>query len=83
MTIYKPLRNLATRAAEVAVAMARGRPIIARGSVNNGYKDVPSILLEVISVDKHNMVDTVIRDGFHSFEDVYRNVPENERPAKP
>jgi len=33
---------------------------------------VPSIFLEVIAVTKENMADTVIKDGFHKREDVYR-----------
>jgi D-xylose transport system substrate-binding protein len=51
--------------------------------VPNGKKDVPSVLLEIISVDRNNMVDTVIQDKFHVFEEVYRNIPEGERPSKP
>jgi D-xylose transport system substrate-binding protein len=83
MTIYKPLEKIATRAAETAMAMARGKPILAKSSVPNGKKDVPSVLLEIISVDRNNMVDTVIQDKFHGFEEVYRNIPEAERPGKP
>jgi D-xylose transport system substrate-binding protein len=46
-------------------------------------KEVPSILLEVTTVDKANLVDTVVKDGFAKFEDVYKNVPESDRPKKP
>ena len=28
------------------------------------------------------MMDTIIADGFHTYEDVYKNVPEAERPKK-
>jgi D-xylose transport system substrate-binding protein len=28
-------------------------------------------------------VDTVIKDGFHSYDDVYKNVAEGDRPARP
>ena len=45
-------------------------------------KDVPAILLEVQVVDKSNLMDTVIKDGYAKYEDVYKNVPENERPKK-
>ena len=41
-----------------------------------------AILLEVITVDKNNLVDTVIKDGYAKYEDVYKNVPESERPNK-
>ncbi|HTV20350.1 MAG TPA: substrate-binding domain-containing protein, partial [Polyangiaceae bacterium] len=36
MTIYKPVHKLAARAAEVAVAMASGRPVVATAVTNNG-----------------------------------------------
>ena len=40
-------------------------------TVNNGYKDVPSVLLEPIAVTKNNIEETIIKDGFHSKEDIY------------
>src|SRR6185503_10281813 len=49
MTIYKPLQQLADRAAEVAVAIARRQVIVARDTVNNRFKDVPSVLENVIA----------------------------------
>jgi D-xylose transport system substrate-binding protein len=71
MTIYKPIRSLARRAAELAVDMARGRPVIARAVLANGAKDVPSVLLDVVAVTKDNLRETVIADGFHSESDVF------------
>lgn len=68
MTIYKPLALLADRAAELAVDMGKRKPVVARSAVNNGFKDVPSVLEEVIAVDKENMASTVVKDGFHSME---------------
>uniref|UniRef100_Q2RGX1 D-xylose-binding periplasmic protein n=1 Tax=Moorella thermoacetica (strain ATCC 39073 / JCM 9320) TaxID=264732 RepID=Q2RGX1_MOOTA len=68
MTVYKPITTLATRAAEVAVALAKGENIGANNKVNNGKIDVPSVLLTPIMVDKDNMVQTVIKDGFHKLE---------------
>ena len=71
MTIYKPLKNLATQAAELAVKLAKRQPVIARASVNNGKIDVPSVLLNVVAVTKENLDETVIKDSFHSREKVY------------
>jgi D-xylose transport system substrate-binding protein len=70
MTIYKPLAKLADRAAKVAVEMARRQVIVANGAVENGFKRVPSILEEVVAVDKANMMETVVKDGFHKAEDL-------------
>lgn len=73
MTVYKPVALLANRAAEAAVAIAKGEKVESTSKVNNGKIDVPSILLEPISVDKQNLDATVIKDGFHSKEEVYKN----------
>lgn len=83
MTIYKPLYLLANGAAEVAMRLAQGKPVIATAVTNNGKADVPSIFYKVQTVHKDNMIETVIADGFQPFEDVYRSVPEGQRPTKP
>jgi D-xylose transport system substrate-binding protein len=67
MTVYKPLRALARRGAEVAVALARGEDVGAGAErVPNGSKDVPSVLITPISVDATNLDSTVVADGFHT-----------------
>jgi D-xylose transport system substrate-binding protein len=70
MTIYKPLTQLASKAAEVAVKMARRQPIVAKAEINNGRTNVPAVLLDVVSVTKENMLETVVKDGFHKAEEV-------------
>jgi D-xylose transport system substrate-binding protein len=72
MTIYKPIARLATQAAEVAFKMARGKSIIAPGSIDNGAGPVPSLLLDVVVVTPENMKETVIRDGFQPEAKVYQ-----------
>ena len=77
MTVYKPIKALAHKAAEVAVQMAKKQPLAgATRTTNNGKKDVPSILLEPVAVDKANLDATVIADGFQKKEDVYREAPQ-------
>jgi D-xylose transport system substrate-binding protein len=73
MTVYKPISKLAVRAAEAAVALARGEKLETGGKVvNNGKVDVPSILLEPIVVDKSNIDSTVIADGYQKREEIYK-----------
>jgi D-xylose transport system substrate-binding protein len=73
MTVYKPISKLAVRAAEAAVALARGDKLDTEGrAVNNGKVDVPSILLEPIVVDKANIDSTVIADGYQKREEIYK-----------
>lgn len=80
MTIYKPIKSLASTAAELAVKMASRKPLVAKNELNNGQALVPSVFLPVTVVTKDNMMQSVVADGFHSFDDVYRNVPEAQRP---
>ena len=75
MTVYKPIDQLGRMAAEMAVQVARGLPVPVNASVNNGFRDVPSVLLESISVTRENLNDTVVRDGFHSYEQVFGTHP--------
>ena len=70
MTVYKPIKNIASNAAEIAYKMAQGKPVIARHSIANGQIDVPSVLLEVTVVDKDNIEDTIVKDAFHSKKDL-------------
>ena len=73
MTVYKPIRLIAKEAAHAAVALAKGEKIEkAKQKVNNGKIDVPSILLTPIQVDKDNLDEVVIKDGFHSRDKVYQ-----------
>lgn len=73
MTIYKPIRLLAERAAEAAVKMAQGETLKSTTTINNGKKDVASILIPPVLVDRKNIDSTVIKDGFHKKADVYKN----------
>ncbi|MEO6590027.1 MAG: D-xylose ABC transporter substrate-binding protein [Pyrinomonadaceae bacterium] len=72
MTVYKPVSILAAKAAEAAVQLAKKEKVETNGTVNNGKIDVPSILLEPVTVDKTNLDETVIKDGFQKKEDVYK-----------
>lgn len=83
MTVYKPIRGLATRGAEVAILLARKQPVPdATHTLNNGFKEVPSLLITPIAVDRENLVSTVIAEGFHKLEDVYRDVPKEQWPPR-
>lgn len=72
MTVYKPIIKLAPAAADAAFALATGKKPVTTRTVNNGKIDVPSILIEPVTVDKTNIDDTVVKDGFHKKEDIYK-----------
>lgn len=73
MTVYKPIEKLADVAARVAVMLAKGEKIIVMNTINDGKYDVPYYVLEPIAVDKENIDQTIIKDGFHRQDEVYRN----------
>jgi D-xylose transport system substrate-binding protein len=68
MTVYQPIKKIASTAAELAVDLVNGKRAdadkLATAKVNNGKKDVPSVLLDTVVVTKDNIKSTVIADGF-------------------
>ncbi len=84
MTMYKPIIPLANAAVDAAIKLAKKQPLDNAVSFHNDAidKDIRAILLEVVVVDKGNLMDTVIKDGYAKYEDVYKNVPEADRPKK-
>ena len=82
MTIYKPIQPLAFAAVDAAVKLARGEKVDAKDKINNGKIDVPSLLFEPMVLDKNNVMQTVIKDGYHKLEDIYKNVPRDQWPKQ-
>lgn len=73
MTVYKPIARLAQRAADIAVQVARGQVPTPDFEVDNkSGAMIPFYMEDPMAVFRENMDETVIRDGFHSAEDVYR-----------
>jgi len=65
MTVYKPLRNIATSAATLAVQLVRNEKPAYNAQLNNGFKPVNTILLKPILLNKAN-VDMLVKDGFYT-----------------
>lgn len=73
MTIFKDTRELGKKAVEMAVALANGQPIDTQGrTVNNGKKDVPSVLLTPFVVTRENLDRLLVESGYLPKEKVYR-----------
>src|SRR4051794_10015206 len=65
MTVYKPIKPLAEKAAEWAVALSKGEKVTdATSTENNGKADVPTLKLDVVPVTADKVKDTVVADGF-------------------
>lgn len=72
MTVYKPIQPLAVAAVEAAMQLIRHQPVEkANRKIHNGKIDVPSILLTPVPVDKNNLEETVIKDGYQKKAEVF------------
>jgi D-xylose transport system substrate-binding protein len=71
MTVYKPLRPLARGAANAAVQMAKGEKAEGTSTIDNGKKEVQALLLQPIIVDNRLVDQIIIKDKFHTREQVY------------
>ncbi|SET27607.1 xylose-binding protein [Natronincola peptidivorans] len=75
MTVYKPIEKLAEATARMAIQLAKGGELTnIRNTIYDGTYEVPYYVLEPIAVDKKNIDDTIIKDGFHRIDEVYRNL---------
>ena len=73
MTVYKAIKPEAEIAAEVAIALARGEDPPeewVNDEVDNGQGDIPSQILDPVSVTAENVNDTIVADGFWSVEEI-------------
>jgi D-xylose transport system substrate-binding protein len=73
-TVYKPIDRLALKAAGFAVMLAKGERVETDSTIDDGVGKVPYVRLEPIPVTKETLKATVIKDGFHTAAEVYRNV---------
>lgn len=80
MTVYKPISVLAKGAAEYAVKLAKGEDIGPCGTFPDGTYEIKYVVYDPILVTKENIMDTVVKDGFYTVEQVYANVPQSEWP---
>jgi D-xylose transport system substrate-binding protein len=77
MTVYEPFNEEARVAAEIAVELANGDEVPSSRFSDeppNGFRDVPAVLLEPITVTKRNVKATVIADRFISPEELCEGV---------
>ena len=72
MTVYKPIKLEAEAAAKAAIALLKGEDVsaLANDTINNGQNDVPFMKLTPIAVTKDNIAETVIADGFRTWDEI-------------
>ena len=70
MTIYKSIKKLSDEAAILSMKIANGQQVSVTVTINNGKKEVPSILFDPIVVDKANLYSVVVAEGHIKAEDL-------------
>ncbi|GHG90198.1 solute-binding protein [Streptomyces lanatus] len=73
MSVFKSYPSEAEVAGEMAVALAKGESLdsIAKDKVASGSaKDIPSVLVPVVSLTTDNINDTVIKEGFYTAAEI-------------
>ena len=91
MTVYKNVRLLSPMAIDMAIKLARDEKIdgLQEFSLRELTLDdrlqgtVPCKFLEVVGVDKDNVYEEIVKSGFQSYDDIYRDIPEDRRPPHP
>lgn len=72
MTVYKPIKLEVQTAAKAAIALLQGQDTasLATETINNGEREIPFIKLTPIVVTKNNIAETVIADGFRTWQEI-------------
>jgi D-xylose transport system substrate-binding protein len=91
VSIMKDIRKLSPLAVDLIDKLLKGTAIpemkkfsLAELTVDPSKKgEVPCVFLDVAQVTKDNVYDLVVKSGFQKYDDVYRDIPEGQRPAKP
>jgi D-xylose transport system substrate-binding protein len=65
MTVYKPLKTIASEAAKLAIQLARNEKPAYNSSYDNGLKKVSTVLLKPTPLTKAN-VNILVDDGFYT-----------------
>ncbi|MFZ6030897.1 MAG: substrate-binding domain-containing protein [Chloroflexota bacterium] len=91
VTIFKDIRNLAPIATDLMDKLLKGETVPELKSftvaelTNDESKtgNVQAYFLQVVQITKDNVFDQIVKSEFQSYDDVYRDIPESDRPAKP
>ena len=91
VSILKDIRDLSPLAVGLIDKLLKGETVseLKRYSMTELTNDtskkgeIPCLFLPVQQVNKGNVYDLVVKSEFQKYDDVYRDIPESERPAKP
>ena len=91
VSILKDIRNLAPIAVDMVDKLVKGEAVegmeeysLAELTLNDALQgNVKALFLPVEQVNKDNVVALCVDNGFQSYDDVFRDIPEDQRPPKP
>jgi D-xylose transport system substrate-binding protein len=91
VSILKDIRNLSPLATDMTDALLKGAAVeglkeytmaeLTNDPAKTG--NVMALFLPVEQVNKDNVYDKCVKNAFQKYDDVYRDIPEGERPPKP
>lgn len=91
VTILKDIRNLAPLSVDMVDKLLKGEAVeglteYTMAELTNDESkqgNVMALFLPVQQVNKDNVHELCVANGFQSYDDVYRDIPEDQRPPKP
>ena len=90
VSILKDIRDLSPLAVDLVDQLLKGEDagleMYTMAELTNDPSqegEVPCHFLPVYQVNQDNVYELVVESGFQSYDDVYRDIPEDERPARP
>jgi D-xylose transport system substrate-binding protein len=91
VSVYKDTRLLSPKAVDLLDALMKGETVsdleeftlaeLTNDETKTGT--VKAAFLPVYQVTKDNVYDLIVKTGFQPYDDVYRDIPEAQRPPKP
>ncbi|MBN1303242.1 MAG: substrate-binding domain-containing protein [Anaerolineales bacterium] len=90
VSILKDIRNLGPLATQLADQLIKGEGSLELTSysladltLSDLEGEVPCLFLEVQQVNQDNVYDLVVVSEFQTYDDVYRDIPEDQLPPRP
>jgi D-xylose transport system substrate-binding protein len=91
VSVYKDIRLLSPKAVDMMDALLNGQALsdlkqYTLAELTNDDSKTGNVManfLPVVQVTKDNVYDLIVKSGFQSYDDVYRDIPEDQRPPKP
>ncbi|MFP4344830.1 MAG: substrate-binding domain-containing protein [Anaerolineales bacterium] len=90
VSILKDIRDLSPLAVDLIDELIKGQEadleMYTLAELTNDESlagEVPCNFLPVYQVNEENVHELVVESGFQTYEDVYRDIPESERPPEP